>query len=662
MRFFMLSLQLTWAYQILFAGLLTCLPLESIHALENFDQHLYIDRPEVLSRLYELGFSPARLLNISRDPSENQVRYVLSQPSLFQLRETLSNRLASRFNPAKGTSYAITSAHRLFNPDWFKSEMTRFDLVGVINRIDRQFLTPKGCGETRLIYRLSYSQKNPSTYSRLPLTMMMIFQPPIDCASWVTLWASTNEIIDSGNIARLSVVLRPFFQSQNLSSIEFNLQSERWPSTIKPDTSGYAEYDMWAFVYNKARNSFEAGPLENTPDMRLLAQPVLTKQLLDFIKTPNNLKSLDEGRLVLPEKFLARSATSYSFHGNSRASNHPFSLLFKPDDFKDIDFKKFHHIKSPELLLMRLNDHTCTGCHQSRTIAGFHFLGTDQISTSPYNSVFNGASPHFRAELSYRNNVFKSFQLNQRLTLPRDFSTRGNSEIPVTYSSCSISPSMPIEWGCPTGHTCERHNLLIDSPIGRCEPLRPAPPPQTVGALASNPSIDALRSKEIRNTLTSEPKAGTACNVGNFASGADPHLDRILNQKDLSCGTKGVCEKPLQGFPGGLCTRPCQNIGANEICGPIALLGPFNKCLTTRAPFDFCLKSSIRMSALQSCNQQELCRNDYVCTSVQGSLKGACIPPYFLLQLRVDGHPDPLGRSPTSTFKPRKVPRKKKVH
>ena len=40
-------------------------------------------------------------------------------------------------------------------------------------------------------------------------------------------------------------------------------------------------------------------------------------------------------------------------------------------------------------------------------------------------------------------------------------------------------------------------------------------------------------------------------------------------------------------------------------------------------------------------NAARSCRNDYICARIGDGDDGACVPAYFLFQLRVDGHPAP---------------------
>jgi hypothetical protein len=41
---------------------------------------------------------------------------------------------------------------------------------------------------------------------------------------------------------------------------------------------------------------------------------------------------------------------------------------------------------------------------------------------------------------------------------------------------------------------------------------------------------------------------------------------------------------------------------------------------------------------MRGCGEAAPCRDDYICARTPAG-GGACVPPYFLFQLRVDGHP-----------------------
>ena len=55
----------------------------------------------------------------------------------------------------------------------------------------------------------------------------------------------------------------------------------------------------------------------------------------------------------------------------------------------------FSFVKSVDDFRTRLNETSCTGCHQTRAIAGFHFPGADRPGTPPVNAVLLPGSPQF---------------------------------------------------------------------------------------------------------------------------------------------------------------------------------------------------------------------------------------------------------------------------
>ena len=114
----------------------------------------------------------------------------------------------------------------------------------------------------------------------------------------------------------------------------------------------------------------------------------------------------------------------------------------------------------------------------------------------------------------------------------------------------------------------------------------------------------------------------------------------IKKVRKLSCVEGSHCEVSSVGFPGGMCSSDCSNLNNNATCGSIAILFGFNQCLGQRNAFDKCLTENVRPAALRRCDNLLPCRDDYICAKTLNG-QGACIPPYFLFQLRVDGHPIP---------------------
>jgi hypothetical protein len=122
-------------------------------------------------------------------------------------------------------------------------------------------------------------------------------------------------------------------------------------------------------------------------------------------------------------------------------------------------------------------------------------------------------------------------------------------------------------------------------------------------------------------------------------------LDKMVQPwTELGCGDGDPsysCRMPGKGFPSGMCTTSCEHIREpREICAATAGDG-FGDCISGGGAFDECLEKHQQAASRGRCNDQLSCRNDYICAKVPGSTDGACVPAYFLFQVRVDGHPVP---------------------
>src|SRR5207249_3568490 len=134
----------------------------------------------------------------------------------------------------------------------------------------------------------------------------------------------------------------------------------------------------------------EPGPLENTPDVeRAKRDATFRKELLSRIADPANQAKIDEGTVILPDRFLAVRSTDVTPHGLARRHNRPFRDLFSRAEL-------------PEIKARRLDGMSCPGCHASRSVAGFHFLGDETAPPGSVNALFVGRSPHLADELLRR--------------------------------------------------------------------------------------------------------------------------------------------------------------------------------------------------------------------------------------------------------------------
>lgn len=556
---------------------------------------LFIDDPKELLKLEAKGFDFSRWFSWVGKNANNQQMYKASK-AYRSIVDTLSTDLDTIAQKDPLASVTMAKSHRLFNKKWLKSKSAHFELVGVINRMDRKDFHPETCGELRFIYRLAYKvERNKQVIqSRLPLTMNVVsFYPKGECAKAAKTWRHLKNI-----------------DGHHLKSIELNLQAVRWPSTIRPDFGGYAEYILR--VFSPRGDSLAPAPLENTPDVaQLRKNKPLRLELLKWLKQPENLKSLDNGTLVVPEKFLARKATSVALNGRARSFNHPYSRLYELDKLKSLDLSGFKTFKTPEALLKRANDLSCVGCHQGRTVAGFHFLGKDRNHVSPVNAILSSFSAHFFNDQQRREQYWKSLKKKQTPQSFRSLSVRAPHEKGRWGAHCSMGTDPSYSgWDCEKGLECVRYDQSKNSALGTC--------------------MD-----------TTSPGEGSYCQPGVYRKRDNPHKDRIVNKKQIKCREGLICEDTSVGFPGGMCSGNCSKLGENATCGSIAVLFGFNQCLAKGKPFEYCLVNNVRPGSLRACNSTTHCRDDYICAKTSSGA-GGCIPPYFLFQLRVDGHPKPI--------------------
>lgn len=153
-------------------------------------------------------------------------------------------------------------SHRLFDARWLASPDAYFELVGVANRMDRRPFQGGACGETRLVYRLAY--RTAATQSRLPMTVAVELRgdPPDagSCISMAKRWQPPPAASKGQALGRWLVSADGPLASQRLShgriaQLTTNLQSVRWPSAVRPDLGGHAEYMLRAFRWNAGKPS-----------------------------------------------------------------------------------------------------------------------------------------------------------------------------------------------------------------------------------------------------------------------------------------------------------------------------------------------------------------------------------------------------------------------
>ncbi len=582
-------------------------------------------QPELLARLETEGYHLANLLGTRGQPRNDAL---VAESSFYkQLVWALEADVrALREREPSLTPRVIDGQNRVFDTGWLRSRYASFDLVGVVQRMDRRDFHGE-CGEVRFVYRLAYVKADQAvpTFSRMPLFFNVVYvDPSADCKQAIRKWHVDRDLSADAFVQFLRAGALDLGKLR-FKQLEVNAQVVRVPSENQTDMGGQAEYFLR--VYDLAGGALQLKRLENTPDVpRLRADVGLRAELAAWIRA--NVAAIDQGTALVPEKFLAQKVSSFTTFGSSRLANKPFSQLFEPAELRDAPLSGTSLVASPEALLFRLDDMTCNGCHQGRSVAGFHLLGAERGSRiHPLNALRVHASPHYLADQPRRSSY--AYALFEGSPTRRD---RPMSFEPAAGKAATLGTHcLPAEaarhfrrgWSCAGDATCTvlARNERAPIDLGVCMPR---------GA----------------------GFAGQPCLAGAMSDGASPRADR-LSVHDLGCPSGLSCLPPEEGTPAGMCVASCAGglgtmNGPNEIC---ALGGgaAFDACAAS-GNFAACVQGAVRPAPRQACDAENPCREDYMCQRLEplsGSVsttprsKGFCNPTYFIFQMRLDGHPSP---------------------
>jgi hypothetical protein len=602
------------------------------------------------------------------------------------------------------TAHAHAEKSQL-HPEFLTDAGSRIELVGVINRMDRQFITDasltpaqQDCGEIAVIYRFSYDLGT-LRKSRLPVTMNIVFPAlpkntkggTVTCQSIAARWIAElkrpigrtpqQKLVDLVDEASGPLGL---IKGEDMLRIEINAQVYRKPAAAVQDFGSEAEYLIRVFHWEEKAEAFQAIGLTNEIDRdKMICKPTdstaackqkksLRAELIAYLQEPATVADIDAGTLELPEKFLAKRAISVSPGGVHRARNQPFwkptsnthdaerQNILSDDEIEralkrfDDAGEKLSYIKSAEDFRTRLNDSTCTGCHQTRAIAGFHFPGADRKGTPAANSVFLPGSPLFYGDQPRRLNILNVIaqRPSGKLTtyeLAIGYSARplnklskelSGTELLGGWGGACIMPeylsSTKREWTCRDGLVCKQFSRSQNEKlVGTCVPKafsevgdpiqqgevtstsyeedayeRISPKPYASGD-DHNKLIDAKALKE----LSLQPLAA------NTYYGAHQEYFGGKDCSNVPCTKTERRDSQTGGFPSGMLRlSECLEMGVNNTCGLIASSG-FNACLDrlTKAggayTLDTCFLNFTSFAAMRACDASLPCRDDYICVS-----------------------------------------------
>jgi hypothetical protein len=411
-----------------------------------------------------------------------------------------------------GFDFQLFDRALLYSPD------TRFVLSGIVNRMDRGYLAQKNCGEIRLIYRLTRTVMpevgDNAASPRLPMTLNVVLKAKADhaiddngaditCAEIARRWLASGDSPLTGAALAAALTAKDgplaLVRPENIDRIETNLQIAHASKSAARDFR--TDYLMKVFDYNAQSASFEEAPLENQIDRaRILADKNLGREFKAWLLEPGHFGELDRGTLLIPEKFLATGAIATTPVGFAPSDLQPAFGLTQGDGaatepvFRESDVVAalkqaaeqgtgLQNIRSLAGFEQRLNDITCSGCHQTRGIGGFHFPGVDWMAAKPSNSTVVPASPHFFGDQPRRRDILTALRDGRKVDYSRGFSSRpqlrGSTELAGTeyhdgwgapcylqYASAADNDRSFRSWTCAEGLTCQV--TARDQRMGMC--------------------------------------------------------------------------------------------------------------------------------------------------------------------------------------------------
>jgi hypothetical protein len=496
---------------LLLAGVL---PVRHAQATPALERGVAIIEPAALRELDSGRFGLNRIMLSKRSSSAALTNSQLfALPSMIPVRKALDDEfdpyIAKHKAELPNETVGVGDAYdfQLFDRTLLYSDDTRFVLAGIVNRMDRTYVAEKNCGEIRLIYRLTQigvpAVGTDAASPRLPMTLNVVLKAKgdgindgsdasISCAEIARRWLAAGESPLTGTEFAEKFLSGEgpleLIPTVNIDRIETNLQLAHAPKSAVRDFR--TDYLLKVFHYNAPSDTFEEAPLENQIDRaRILADESLRREFKAWLLDPGHFGELDRGTVLIPDKFLATGAVAPTPVGFAPSNLQPaFGLVQGDEAAKDPVFgesdvvaalKKaadsgvaLQNIRSVAGFERRLNDITCSGCHQTRGIGGFHFPGVDWMAAKPDNSTVVPASPHFFGDQIRRRDILASLSDGKRPDYSRGFSSRpqlrGSTELAgteyedgwgahcyVPHANAADNDRSFRSWTCAEGLACQ---------------------------------------------------------------------------------------------------------------------------------------------------------------------------------------------------------------
>ena len=484
------------------------LPARAAPAAAALERATAIIDPAALGELDRGKFGIGRLLlpeRSSNAPLTDSQLFAL--PSMLPVRQAIDaefERYVARHKislPNETIGDGDGVAFQLFDRALLDSPDTRFVLAGIVNRMDRSYVAPADCGEIRLIYRMTRTNApdvgDNAVSPRLPMTLNLVLKAraegqTIACSDIARRWLAAGDLALTGAelAAKLTAKDGPLdlINYANIDRIETNLQIAHAPKSAVRDFR--TDYLLKVFRYDPNARLFVEAPMENQIDRdRILADDDLKREFKTWLLDPKHFAEFDRGTALIPEKFLAKGAIAPTPAGFDPSELQPeFGLVqgegtnanpvFAEADVvaalrkASADGVILQNIRSVGGFERRLNDVTCSGCHQTRGIGGFHFPGVDWMAAKPSNSTVVPASPHFFGDQARRRDILAALRDGRTPDYSRGFSSRpqlrGSTELAGTEygdgwgAHCYVRNPKAADndrsfssWSCAEGLACQ---------------------------------------------------------------------------------------------------------------------------------------------------------------------------------------------------------------
>jgi hypothetical protein len=682
-------------------------------AIPNSVRGPFVSRPDVVTYLdcptneCKGVFAFSRLMEARMPPTERSKHP--GNPFQSSVGKSILDTIVADLTKVRASRYAVGQQ---LNEKFLTDEHSRLELVGIVNRMDRQFVkdpsvglskAQQGCGEISLIYRVAYNIRDGKQQSRLPVTLNLVFPAlpfnnrngKITCQEMAKRWLAEAKRPPGRTTAQeVSDLLDPAtgplstIDGKDILRVELNMQEYRIKAGNDQTRFGTeAAYLFRVFRWNPAPDHlrFEVSYLQNQIDRdKVLNNGSIRRALIDFLSKKDSIASIDAGTIDIPLEFpkgiqvLADRGISMSPGGIHRSANQPFwnandtSQQIISDPEIDVILRSaraqkipLSFIQSIEDFRLRLNEQTCTGCHQTRAIAGFHFPGADRPNTPLPNAVLLPGSPLFYGDQPRRMRILEQMAARPDAQLKEFELATSYADRPQNIFSeklgdtnliggwggaCLINEVMATsqrKWTCKGDLECVQlfesstEGTKKNDGLGTCVP--PAGKKQVGDPLQRGRVVTTSFGKDVYERIdppiehndTRIKKLPPDAPQNNSYYGAhqeyyDGNNDPPYEQSDFRDVKR---DAKTGGFPAGMLRlSECIGLPAEASCGGIAASG-FNDCIDRLADDDNlavrdCFSVFTAYAGVRACDAATPCRDDYICVKPMGYTPANAVDQY----------------------------------